>query len=54
VQQVLRRLPPFRSIAWLYHVPGMRRVAQRLYGWIARRRYKLSGSCESGACKVSK
>ena len=52
VQQIMRRLPPFNLLAPLFHVPGVRGLARRIYGWIARRRYQFSGNCEGGTCEV--
>jgi predicted DCC family thiol-disulfide oxidoreductase YuxK len=54
VQQIMRRLPPLNLLAPMFHVPGVRRLARRLYGWIARRRYRLSGQCEGEACRLDK
>jgi predicted DCC family thiol-disulfide oxidoreductase YuxK len=50
--EIARRLPFWRRWVWLYRVPGLHRLYQVLYAWIARNRMRLGGSCESGACKV--
>lgn len=52
VHGIARRLPRFRWFAWLYHVPGVKQVARRVYGWIARRRHKIGQSCSTdGTCR---
>jgi predicted DCC family thiol-disulfide oxidoreductase YuxK len=41
--------------ARLYFVPGLRQIADALYAWVARNRYRLRGraeSCEDGACAL--
>ena len=37
-------------ISWLYYVPGMRQLQDRIYQWIADNRYKLPGS--TAACAI--
>jgi predicted DCC family thiol-disulfide oxidoreductase YuxK len=41
VHAIMSRLPRWRLVAWLYHVPGVRGVARVLYAWIARNRARL-------------
>jgi predicted DCC family thiol-disulfide oxidoreductase YuxK len=41
LEQLLGILPRGRLIAWIFHVPFMRRVADRFYRWFARNRYRL-------------
>src|SRR5205807_4066745 len=36
--EILRLLPRWRWLAGVFRVPGVRPVARRLYGWIARQR----------------
>jgi predicted DCC family thiol-disulfide oxidoreductase YuxK len=36
--EILRLLPRWRWLAWLFRVPGVLPAARRVYGWIARRR----------------
>lgn len=50
-------LRPIGKIALLYYVPGLRRVLDFAYGWIARHRYQIFGrvvgGCENGACSIA-
>lgn len=41
VEQILRELPKGPLIAWLFAVPWMRPLADRLYRWFARNRYRF-------------
>lgn len=41
VEELLGVLPRGRLIAWIFHVPFVRAVAERAYRWIARNRYRL-------------
>ncbi len=41
VEEILRVLPKGRWVAWIFHVPGMRPLAERAYAWIARNRHRL-------------
>lgn len=51
---VMRELPRWRRLAWLYNVPGIHWLSRKVYAWIAANRYRLAGrSCESGACKIN-
>jgi predicted DCC family thiol-disulfide oxidoreductase YuxK len=50
--QMARVLPSTRAFAWLYHVPGVRPIAHRVYAWIAANRKKLGKTCENDACKI--
>jgi predicted DCC family thiol-disulfide oxidoreductase YuxK len=52
VYQIARRLPGWRTMAWLYRVPGLRLLFRAAYAWIARNRYRLAGSCEDEACQT--
>jgi len=46
-------LPGWKWIAWLLLVPGIHFVAQRLYGWVARNRYRWNRElCEDGTCAL--
>ncbi len=51
VYRIATYLPRWRAIAWVYRIPGVHWAANRLYGWIAARRDRLSGRCENGACR---
>jgi len=46
VYQIVRRLPGWRWLAWLYRVPILHFLARKTYGWIAAHRQSLAGSCE--------
>jgi predicted DCC family thiol-disulfide oxidoreductase YuxK len=41
VEEILRVLPKGRLLSWIFSVPGVRGIAERLYRWFARNRYKL-------------
>lgn len=41
VERILTVLPRGRWIAWIFHVPFVRTIADRLYRWFARNRYRL-------------
>ena len=46
-------LPGWKLAAWLLLVPGIHFVAQRLYGWVARNRYRWNRDlCEDGTCAL--
>ena len=49
--EIARRLRYWRRIAWLYHVPGIHRLTQTLYAWIAANRQSLGRKCDEGTCK---
>ena len=42
VPELLRRIRGLGWLAGLFAVPGMRPVARRVYGWIARNRMRIS------------
>ncbi len=44
---------PWGRLLFLYYVPGLRQVADLLYGVIARYRFRIAGrACPDGACAV--
>jgi predicted DCC family thiol-disulfide oxidoreductase YuxK len=46
-------LPGWKLVAWLLLVPGIHFVAQRVYGWVARNRYRWNRqACEGGTCAL--
>lgn len=45
---ILRLLPLGRPLAWLFAVPGVPWVAQRVYRVVARNRHRLG--CGSAVC----
>ena len=44
----------FRPALWVYQVPLLRRLGDRLYEWVAANRYRLFGRvpCDDTACAV--
>ncbi len=53
LQYLTRRLPRLWPLAPLMHLPYSGQLWNRLYRWVARRRYRLSGgSCENDACSL--
>jgi predicted DCC family thiol-disulfide oxidoreductase YuxK len=55
VVYVMTKLPSLRFVAWMYHIPGMKWLASRIYQWVAKHRYKLFGKteeCDSGHCQL--
>jgi len=46
-------LPGWKLLAWLLLVPGIHFVAQRVYAWVARNRYRWNSElCADGSCAV--
>ena len=46
-------LPGWKLLAWLLLVPGIHFLAQRVYGWVARNRYRWNREvCEDGTCAI--
>ena len=41
VEQLLTVLPRGRWIAWIFQLPFVRTIADRIYRWVARNRYRL-------------
>lgn len=48
-----REFRPVAWIGWLAQRPGLRWLAAKLYGWVARHRYSLS-RCRGGACGAAR
>lgn len=46
VPEILRLLPRWRWVAWVFGIPGVAWATDRVYGWVAARRHKLG--CEVG------
>ena len=44
VEQILRVLPKGRLFTWAYRIPFLRVLADRLYRWFARNRYRFGCS----------
>jgi predicted DCC family thiol-disulfide oxidoreductase YuxK len=57
VQQILLLLPSLRGLGECMRLPGMMRLANPLYKWIASNRYLLGGrvaaACDDGACDIA-
>jgi predicted DCC family thiol-disulfide oxidoreductase YuxK len=49
VEKLLDELPRGRIISWMFRIPFIRPLADRLYRWVARNRYKLGcgAHCQS-------
>ena len=48
-----RRMPALWPLAPLLHVPLAMPLWRAVYGWVARRRYRLAGkNCDSGSCDL--
>jgi predicted DCC family thiol-disulfide oxidoreductase YuxK len=46
-------LPGWNLVAWILLIPGIRWIAGRVYGWIARNRYRWNRAvCEDGTCSL--
>lgn len=43
ILEILRRLRGWRWVARLFGLPGVKVLAPRFYGWVARHRYAISG-----------
>lgn len=41
IEQLLKVLPRGRLLAWIFRIPLVRYIAERLYRWFARNRYRL-------------
>lgn len=56
IVRIMRTVRGFKWLAGLYRIPGMGRVANALYRFIASRRYdwfgKTDESCQTGACSL--
>jgi predicted DCC family thiol-disulfide oxidoreductase YuxK len=42
VEELARILPRWRWAAWLFRLPLVRPLGRRVYGWVARHRYRMS------------
>jgi predicted DCC family thiol-disulfide oxidoreductase YuxK len=46
-------LPAWRFLAWILLVPGIHIVAQHIYGWVVRNRYRWNHDlCADGSCAL--
>ena len=55
VEQLLTVLPRGRWISWVFHVPFVRTLADKVYRWIARNRYRMGcgDHCQSRPLNVA-
>ena len=55
VEQLLGILPRGRWIGWIFHVPFVRGIADRIYRWVARNRYRMGCGehCQSRPLNVA-
>ena len=47
---IVRRLPIWGNIAWIYRLPGLNRLARLAYRWIAANRHRLGRSGAEPSC----
>ena len=56
VVRIMRELPGWRLLSWLYRVPGMKNAADAAYRYVAKHRYEWFGKtdegCANGACAL--
>ncbi|WP_141504167.1 thiol-disulfide oxidoreductase DCC family protein [Paenibacillus luteus] len=56
VVRVLRTVKGLRRLAFFYRIPGMRKIADRMYRYVANRRYewfsKTEQSCSVNGCEL--
>ena len=46
-------MPGWKLIAWLLLIPGIHFVADRIYAWVARNRYRWNRElCTNGTCAI--
>lgn len=55
VEQLLNVLPRGRWISWVFRIPYVRALADRVYRWVARNRYRLGcgDHCQSRPLNVA-
>ena len=55
VRALDRAHPIGGKFLYAYYIPGIRWLADRVYAWVARNRYRLANSrgveCETGSCR---
>lgn len=52
IVRILRTVKGFRWLSVLYRIPGMKSIANRMYKFVAKRRYEWFGSTEQ-SCSVN-
>jgi predicted DCC family thiol-disulfide oxidoreductase YuxK len=50
IYQIFHELPGFKSVAWLYLVPGLRQIFQLGYKLVAMNRRRLGRVCDDNSC----
>ncbi|MGH9868289.1 MAG: thiol-disulfide oxidoreductase DCC family protein [Candidatus Polarisedimenticolia bacterium] len=50
--EIMRRLPRWRHLAWMFSLPGIPALASRIYALIARNRHRLG--CRTSGCSVKR
>ncbi len=51
--EIARRVPAWRPAATLLRIPGIHAVAERVYAWVARNRYRWNRrACADGSCSL--
>lgn len=51
--RIAEALPGWRAAAWLLGIPGIHRAAERVYGWVARHRYRWNREARAdGTCAL--
>jgi len=53
IYEIIRQLPNWRWVAWLYRVPGIHALARLLYAWVAANRTRLGKSGDDPAGEIS-
>ena len=55
IEQLLHVLPRGRWIGWVFRIPYVRQLADRIYRWVARNRYRLGCGehCQSRPLNVA-
>ncbi len=55
VMRAIARVPVLGWPAFVYYVPGIRQLAELVYRYVAKNRYRLFGrveSCDGGTCHL--
>ena len=48
--EALHLNPAFRWLRQIYYLPGVRPLADAVYRWVAKNRYRFGGACTDGSC----